>query len=226
MADICRIAIEFVNSSDRWSHEVEPYGRRTLWYGMLCHSFVMLDQLFRGVTEELLMATGIEHSKIQTTAPRGVSGATMGQCLTLLTQFSRKIEQVAAGALVDRWRRRRIMTKEDTIVWRDIIRCRNALVHNGPGYLDSVDLFAGRSFSGRQQMSEEGRAELAETVWTNGGRLCESEAVVLAVLYQGMTREFFTNQLRPARVDVRRAPSATELRATIATINAFHGSLS
>lgn len=79
MSDVSSLAIEFAASSNRCSREVEPYGRRTLWYGMVCHSFVLLDQVLRVATAELVHASEIEASKVKKTAPRGIDAATMGQ---------------------------------------------------------------------------------------------------------------------------------------------------
>jgi hypothetical protein len=220
-ADVCRLAIDFISSSDRWSKEREPCGRRTLLYGMICQSFVLLDQLLRASTKELIAVSKIAEMKVLKNAPRGVATATMGQCISILRDCSPEIEYAVHSILASLGKPVRLLPHMDEKSWSRIIKWRNALLHNGPGYIDSADMYAGRShfFSPSEKLSEKNRADMSKTVWTEGEILCQSRAIVTAAVLQGAKIDSFRAQMARARLQDYALPLGKTL---IKTIDEFH----
>lgn len=115
-----------------------------------------------------------------------------------------------------------VMTGAEKKAWQQIIRLRNTLLHNGPGYLDSVDFGAGRLFVEQPKLSENNGASLARAVWSQGSKLCESRAVLAAATLQGSTPDAIRDELRRRKLRQYDLPAGETISASI---NAFHNDI-
>lgn len=201
MSDVLNTAIEFTVATNRWSSGGSNSAYMTtgtLWYGMMCRSFVLLERLLRCCLREFAR---MDESLITRALRRCGSGKpldslTMGQCLAVLSDLAPALAPILNARTQTDPRNSELFPERDRQAWKLIIAQRNRMAHDGPGFVDSVDLFSGRTW--RRYQIEEPLDKQAAEVWRIGRQLCRSRVVLTCVELQGISPERAVEELERA----------------------------
>jgi hypothetical protein len=188
MSDILDTAVEFTAATTRWS----TGGSRslymttgTIWYGMMCRSFVLLERLLRSCLIEFSRVDEslVAESRRRRGYGRALDSLTMGQCFGVLEDLSPRVmhntPNLNAGG--------DLLPEGDLKAWQRIVSLRNRMAHHGPGFLDSIDLFSGRVW--REYEVQEPLEQQAKDVWKLGRQVCRSRVVFACVSLSGVSPE-------------------------------------
>jgi hypothetical protein len=220
---LLQTVLELVTAMMRWSRYRSDglYITGTLWYGMMCRTFVLLEQILRLILSEMSQFTSERavEARSRHADRKPLSAMTFGQCLGVLREIAPQASHKIGSEL---------LSLNDLAAWERIVFVRNRLAHHGPGFLDSVDLAAGRVWRS-QPVCEPFERQAAE-IWNLGTRLCRSPLVMACITLQGVEETEASEQLRKAeelilnsgeRTDVREAHRSF-WRAAPDMINLFH----
>jgi hypothetical protein len=182
--------LELVAAIARWSRQGQMSGfffQGTLWYGMMCRTFLLLERILRSVAIELssLAPKGAAKVVDERAGKRPVSRMTFGQCLAvveiLVPLVSEQVYKVCPKLEFGQM----LLTDSDLKLWRRAVFLRNRMAHHGPGFLDSVDLNAGRIW--RSSVQREPLETQAEEIWKICRLLCTSPLIVSYLALKGTT---------------------------------------
>ena len=113
----------------------------------------------------------------QRAAGKGVNEMTLGQLIGVADEFASQIRKSSQGATPD------FFSETDKAAWGRVRFLRNEMTHNGPGFLDSVDLNAGRIW--RRYEERVPRQNQAAEIFRSGSSLCRSKLILEAISQQG-----------------------------------------
>jgi len=214
-------AVDFTAATARWSSagSGSMYIRvGTVWYGMMCRAFVLLERLLRSCLDEY--KSRYENLLTEAT-PRRWKRLTMGQCLHVLRDAAPALSLALGTDVPESLRSSELLLpEEDLLTWEKIVDLRNQMMHQGPGFLDSVDLFSGRVW--RKYEVSVPLDEQSRVLWELGRRVCRSALVLNCIALQGASIE-------DALKDLERAESLTLTFRELSTdapqaITEFHAS--
>jgi hypothetical protein len=202
-----------------------------MWYGMTCRTFLLLEQILRSVLIELFPIAGEKATRAAKIRAGGkcVSAMTFGQCLGVLEELAPFLStqiRIRYPKLNDLGT---FLSGSDLQAWKRAVFLRNSLAHNGPGYLDSLDLNAGRiwrTFSDQKPIKQQ-----AEEVWQIARRLCISPLIAICLSIQGTPVEVTRQELKMAdeiatKTPIRGRESVISVTLAVAqAVNEFHGPL-
>ena len=192
MSVVLNTAIEFTAATTRWS----TGGSRslymttgTVWYGMMCRSFVLLERLLRSCLIEFSRVdeTLVAECRRRRGYGRALDSLTMGQCLGVLEELAPRLMPVLSTNTSSVDVREDLLTEDDLGAWQRIVSLRNRMAHHGPGFLDSIDLFSGRVW--REYEVQEPLDQQAKDVWKLGRQVCRSPVVLACVSLGGVSPE-------------------------------------
>jgi hypothetical protein len=110
-------------------------------------------------------------------AGKGVNAMTLGQLIGVADEFANQIRKSSQGATPD------LFSETDKAAWGRILTLRNEMTHNGPGFLDSVDLNAGRKWRRCEERTP--RENQAAEIFRSGNSVCRSKLILEAISQQG-----------------------------------------
>lgn len=192
MSDVLNTAVEFTAATTRWS----TGGSRslymttgTIWYGMMCRSFVLLERLLRSC---LIEFSGVDESLVAESRRRrgygrALDSLTMGQCLGVLEDLAPRLTHVLRTHVPNIHAGGDLLSQGDLKAWQRIVSLRNRMAHHGPGFLDSVDLLSGRVW--REYEVQEPLDQQAQAVWKLGRQVCRSRVVLACASLSGVSPE-------------------------------------
>lgn len=217
--EILTAGIEFTAATTRWADNTASfYKSGTVWYGIMCRSFLLLERALRCCVVEVskIASEDLRKAAERRALGKPIRAMTMGQCFGVLEEIAPALSGKLASILPDV--SREVLPSEDRFAWNRIISMRNRLAHKGPGFLDTVDLIAGRIW--REYKIEVPLEQQAHEVWQLGRQLYRSALVVACAALQGTTRETFHEQLDRAELTTL---MVADLGSTFApTIARFH----
>lgn len=192
MSDVLDTAVEFTAATTRWS----TGGSRslymttgTIWYGMMCRSFVLLERLLRSCLIELSRVDEslVAESRRRRGYGRALDSLTMGQCLGVLEDLAPRVMHVLSTNIPNLDVGGDLLADSELKAWQRIVSLRNRMAHHGPGFLDSIDLFSGRVW--REYEIQEPLDQQAKDVWELGRQICRSRVVLSCVSLGGVSPE-------------------------------------
>jgi len=207
-------AIELVGAIARWSSQGSIRTHGTLWYGMMCRSFVLFERMLRTSLQQFVAA----EPNLEANA---IKRLTFGECFAEVRRVVPQIEQRIALRIPGQYVSP-ILPNSDQRIWKEAIRRRNKLVHKGPGFFDSVDHNAGRFW--REYRIEETLESQACRAWEIGRHLAGSQLVLVAIHLSGTPIKDAIKMLEAAQ-DVGR-DDERNWAGDIIAINDFHERLS
>lgn len=222
--ELLATAVELVGATARWSSEGPMRTRGTLWYGMICRSFVLLERMLRSTLEQL---NAIDPELGNTILRSAVSGKsierlTFGQCLVVVHRLLPKIESSIVAKVQDRAIQPPIFPEIDQAIWREAIIRRNKIAHSGPGFFDSVDFNAGRTW--REYRVEEPLESQSLRVWEMCRHLAKSPLILTAIQLLGTPVDRALEKMDFAEnIENKRERNwATAGRMAMGFVNEFH----
>jgi hypothetical protein len=186
MSEVLDAGIQYVASTTRWSgHASRMYMQGTLWYGIMCRSFLLLERMLRLSLIEVARLANLE---IQVASKSRASGKpldamTFGQCLGVLEEIAPSLSGVLVSAFPHLQIPLSLLPNDDRIGWNRVVSLRNRMTHEGPGFLDAVDLRSGRIW--RRYRIVEPLEKQATEIWAIGRHLCRSPFVLTCIALQG-----------------------------------------
>jgi hypothetical protein len=199
MSEILNAAIAYVASTVRWSGDTGAmYMQGTVWYGIMCRSFLLLERILR---QSLVEVSAFADSEILAASKSRANGKpllamTLGQCVGVLEE----VAPALPAKLVDAFPQLRIplalLPNNDRVSWNRVVSLRNRMAHDGPGFFDTVDLKAGRIW--REYKITDPLDQQAKEIWTIGRRLCRSPFVLTCIVLQGSDEELALAKLEAA----------------------------
>lgn len=226
MSDVLDTAIEFTAATTRWSKGGSSsvyMSTGTLWYGMMCRSFVLLEKLLRYCLREFSHADEslVAASRRCRGHGKPLDALTMGQCLAVLEDLAPRLTVGLTAVTQSQASDRDLLPKDDYEAWQRIVSKRNRIAHDGPGFFDSVDLFSGRTW--RKYEIDEPLHEQATEVWRLGRKICRSAVVLTCVERQGVAPEHALEALDKAESVLLGMREISRLGNE--AINALHGAV-
>ncbi len=201
MSAILETEIEFVAATRRWSGRTDPmYWSGTVWYGMMCRSFLLLERMLRLCVVELYSVAGDSMRKAaeRRAAAKPPDVMTMGQCLGVLEDVAPSLSAVLRSQYPELSVPIDVFPASDRVAWSRILSSRNRLAHNGPGFLDSVDMFSGRIW--REYKIDVPLEQQSKEVWGLGRQLCKSPLIVTCITLQGVVPNAAQEQIEKAEL--------------------------
>src|SRR5437867_6110803 len=186
MSDILDAAVDYLASTSRWSGDAERiYMQGTLWYGIMCRSFLLLERMLRLTLIEVskVAKLDIEMASKSRASGRSVDRMTFGQCVGVLEEIAPGLPAALVNARPDIRTPINMLPEDDRIGWNRVFSLRNRMAHEGPGFLDSIDLRAGRIW--REHETHEPLDRQARDIWAIGRQLCRSTFVLTCIALQG-----------------------------------------
>jgi len=186
MSDILDAAVDYLASTSRWSGDAERiYMQGTLWYGIMCRSFLLLERMLRLALIEVstVAKLDIEMASKSRANGRSVDRMTFGQCVGVLEEIAPGLPAALVNARPNLRTPINMLPEDDRIGWNRVVSLRNRMAHEGPGFLDSVDLRAGRIW--REHETHEPLDRQARDIWATGRQLCRSAFVLTCIALQG-----------------------------------------
>jgi hypothetical protein len=221
-----------MTSTTRWSrHTQEFFTSETMWYGMTCRTFLLLEQILRSVLIELFPIAGekaTRAAKIRA-GGKGISAMTFGQCLGVLEELAPFLSTQISIRYPELNDLGTLLSDSDLQAWKRAVFLRNRLAHNGPGYLDAVDLNAGRIW--RTYSDQKPIEQQAEEAWQVARRLCISPLITICLSIQGTPAGVTRQELKIAdeiatKTPIRGRESVISISAAAAhSVNEFHAPL-
>jgi hypothetical protein len=190
--------LELIAATERWSRQSEMGGfflQGTLWYGMMCRTFLLLERILRSVATELLSlapadAMNIAHKRAVQGRP--ADRKTFGQCLATVEMLAPLVSKRVC-AIHPALAGQTLLSDKDLILWRRAVFLRNRMAHQGPGFLDSVDLGAGRIW--REFDEREPLEAQAKEIWEMCRYLCVSPLIVSYLALKGIAPDMMRAEL-------------------------------
>jgi hypothetical protein len=221
MSNILEAAVTYIAATTRWSSDADSmHMRGTLWYGIMCRSFLLLERMLRLSLLEVsdVASTQVKAALRSRAGGKPLSEITLGQCVGVLEELGPSLP----GLLVEACPHLRIalilLPESDRNAWKRILILRNRMAHDGPGFFDSVDFRAGRMW--RKYDIDEPLDHQAKEVWTLGRQLCRSPFILTCIALQGVDESVSLAQLESAeRSEFSLAETAPEM---VEAIEAFH----
>jgi hypothetical protein len=223
--------LELVAATARWSRQSEMsnyFLQGTLWYGMMCRTFLLLERILRSVAAELslLAPTDAEKIAIERAEGRSLSRMTFGQCLAVVEMLVPLVSKQVFSIHPELDTGQRFLSDADLKLWKRAVALRNRMAHHGPGFLDTVDLNAGRIW--RSSITREPLEEQAEEIWRMSRTLCASPLIINCLAVKGSPPAVTRAELIKAqeavlelRLSVRHEVRASGHAASIA-VETFH----
>jgi len=217
--------LELVAATARWSREakVNPYfSHGTLWYGQMCRTFLLLERILRSILQELSSLAPSDAQKFASDRAQGksVDRMTFGQCLAVIEMLVPVVSQRVCDVrpeLADQ----ELLSEADLKSWKRSVFLRNRMAHEGPGFLDSVDLQAGRIW--RSDDEREPLDVQAQEIWQLSRSLCGSPLILSYLALRGIAPDVSRAELLKIEnsmlevLTVRRSGDAA-----MVSINEFH----
>lgn len=190
MSKVLQAAIEFTAATNRWSAGGANsiyMTTGTIWYGMMCRAFLVLERLLRSCIEELSKVDEnlAAESRRRRGAGKPLNSLTMGQCLGVLEDLAPTLGSLLSENYPEIAMESEMFPAADREAWGRILALRNRMVHHGPGFFDSVDYFSGRIW--RSYEIDEPLHQQAQDVWRVGRELCRSAAVLTCIALQNVS---------------------------------------
>jgi hypothetical protein len=151
----------------------------------MCRSFLLLERMLRLALNEVstVAKPEIDMASHSRASGRSVDRMTFGQCVGVLEEIAPQLPAALVNARPDLTPPTDILPEDDRIGWNRIVSLRNRMAHEGPGFLDSVDLRAGRVW--RAYEIDEPLDRQARDIWAIGRQLCRSAFVLTCIALQG-----------------------------------------
>ncbi|MGY4617276.1 hypothetical protein ACVWZ4_002503 [Bradyrhizobium sp. USDA 4472] len=180
---------ELIAATVRWSRQVEMNGvfaDGTLWYGMMCRTFLLLERILRSIVRDLSSLAPSDAEKIANERAQGrsIDRMTFGQCLAVAEMLVPIVSQRVC-AVNSELEGQTLLSDVDLKIWRRAVWLRNRMAHQGPGFLDTVDLYAGRIW--RHADEREPLEVQAQEIWEISRSLCASPLIVAYLALKGIT---------------------------------------
>ncbi len=222
--------LELVTATVRWSRASQTskiFLSGTLWYGMMCRSFLLLERILRSAIAELSQLGPVAATEIAKERAGGkpIAQMTFGQCVAfaevLVPLVSVRLNNSEFGT------DRSLLSHADVQLWKRAVFLRNRMAHHGPGFLDSVDLSAQRIW--RSPVEEREPLEVqAEEIWRLCRQLCSSSLIISYLAIKGIPASLTRAQIAKAeqavmelQLDTRQELRTIGHAASIA-VNEFH----
>jgi hypothetical protein len=229
MREMLDNVIQLMTATTRWSgHTQEFFTTETMWYGMTCRTFLLLEQILRSVLIGLSPIAGekITRSVKKRAGRKGISAMTFGHCFSVLEELAPILSSDISIRYPELKHLGTLLSDSDLQAWKRAVFLRNRLAHKGPGYLDSVDLYAGRLW--RTYSDAEPIEQQAREAWQLARRLCESPLIVICLSIQGIPARVTRQELKmadeiAAKMPIRGRESVISISAAAAqAVNEFH----
>jgi hypothetical protein len=218
---------ELVSATARWSKMGGLFSQGTLWYGMMCRTFLLLGRILRSTAQELSSLAPCDAQTIASKRAQGksIDRMTFGQCLAVVEMLvpvvSQRVYAVRPELAVEE-----LLSQADLKLWKRSVFLRNRMAHQGPGFLDTVDLQAGRIW--RCSDEREPLDVQAEEIWQISRTLCASPLIVSYLALRGIAPDVSRAELLKIENSVLQVQLQTfdevkniSRRGTV-SINEFH----
>jgi hypothetical protein len=186
MSDILDAAVDYIASTTRWSGDADRICMQgTLWYGTMCRSFLLLERMLRLSLAEVsrVAPSEIEKASESRASNKPLRALTFGQCVGVLEAVAPTLPDLLVNAYPSIHMRQDMLPDNDRIAWNRVVSLRNRMTHKGPGFLDSIDLRAGRIW--REYDLDEPLDQQAKEIWAIGRQLCRSPFILTCIAIQG-----------------------------------------
>jgi hypothetical protein len=194
--------------------------RGTLWYGIMCRSFLLLERMLRLSLLEVsrFIPAQVSAASARRTGGKPLRELTLGQRVGVLEQLGPILPGLLTQACPDLKVPVSLLPHVDLDAWKRILELRNRMAHEGPGFFDSVDFHSGRIW--REYDVQEPLNKQANEVWTLGRQVCRSPFILTCIALQGVDQSVSLTKLDAAdRIEVRHRETGREIESTI---NEFH----
>jgi hypothetical protein len=128
MSEVLGTAVEFVAATTRWSGRSDfIYLSGTVWYGMMCRSFLLLERMLRSCVVELSPAARESMPKAagRRAGAKPPHAMTMGQCLGVLEDLARSLPEILKSRYPELSFPSNVLPGPDRIAWNQILSLRN-----------------------------------------------------------------------------------------------------
>jgi len=179
---------ELIAATVRWSRESEQskfFFSGTLWYGMMCRNFLLLERILRSIAHELSALAPHDAERIASERAQGkaIERMTFGQCFSVVEGIVPIVSQ-RIYVICPELAAQTLLSDADCKLWKRVVSLRNRIAHHGPGFLDSVDLSAGRIW--RSTDEREPPEAQAQEIWRVSKSLCKSPLVISYLALKGI----------------------------------------
>jgi hypothetical protein len=127
MSAILDVAVEFTVATTRWSGRPENlYTSGTLWYGMMCRSFLLLEKLLRLCVVELFKAVpdAMRDAAERRAGAKPPEVMTMGQCLGVVEAAVPSLDTTLKNRYPQLSVPSDVLPKLDRLAWNRLVSLR------------------------------------------------------------------------------------------------------
>jgi len=206
---------ELLRCHNRWAADGYAQTPTTVWYGQMCRSSILFERIIRRCHATFRSALRNDSSR----------SMTMGECFYATRMLAPQVMDLIHERLPGFGFQNGLLPRQDSRRWHFIIALRNKLMHEGPGFLESTDMHAGRRWSKDAWSNSHSRTQtLSQSLRRVGQTIAFSPLVAAAAVLEG--REPATTRRELEAILADESSSTDSRRIDYATmpelINEFH----
>jgi hypothetical protein len=201
----------------------------TLWYGMMCRTFLLLERILRSVIVEFSSLSPDSAARISRVRAGGkpTSKMTFGDCVAVAEELVPIVSEHIRLKEPTLATNSPLLPDADLQLWKRAVFLRNRIAHHGPGFLDSVDLNAGRLW--RSSVAREPLEDQADEIWRLCRTLYSSPLIIGYLAIKGIPASVSQPELKKAEqvvleLESLRQELSSAGQAASAAVSEFHAS--